>query len=149
MLRLSQIWPLQFSSSPFDKSISFLSTPYFVVPQNVLGSSGTFPFLSLQPDISLSSPGSPYWRMVFRSQYLGATCAHCYRGIIAPSLCQRTELHIPASTNIYYLLKYILKTMISLIPVWYHTVHSGLSHSFFCFFSSLRVYSQDTGFQSG
>lgn len=117
LLRLSQIRLFQVSSrvllmNPY----LFGAPPYFVVPQDVLDPTS-------EKDISLSIPGSSYWKMVFRSQCLGAIYGRYHSGIIAFGLSRRTALgNIRVCTelplvNIYYLLKCILKAWISLIPV--------------------------------
>lgn len=56
-----------------------------------------------QPFISLQSPGSFHWRMVFRNQDLLTRCAHCYWTIVVPRCSQKNilenicvHIHIPS-----------------------------------------------------
>ena len=68
---------------PFNIPSSFLSIPYFLVPQAGLVSSHVFSDLALASAVFPRKPGSFYYRIIFKNQALGAGCVHWYWSVIA------------------------------------------------------------------
>lgn len=79
------------SFCPFDIFSSFFEYPCFLA-QNVLNSSWTFSTLDLETTTFARSLGSFQWKIVFKSQDMGASFALCYWGIGTPIPSQWTEV---------------------------------------------------------
>ena len=71
LFKLCWLWPLR-ASCLFSMPSSFLLCGTTDTP----GSSCVFPAPALESTTSPRSPGSFYWRMVFRNQNLGTRCDH-------------------------------------------------------------------------
>lgn len=76
--------------------------PFWTPNKNVQWSQA-YGKLLLPTAISLQSPGSFHWRMVFRNQDLLTRCAHCYWTIVVPRCSQKNilenicvHIHIPS-----------------------------------------------------
>lgn len=90
----------------------FLSEHYFLV-HKMLHSACIFPTLALEPITSPRSPGSFYWRIVFRNQDLSGKCAHCHWGILASRFSQGSDLGNIYNPCIYTFFYIYLSTYLS------------------------------------
>lgn len=71
----------------------FLSTFLLFDTEYSLGSSSIFHSPVLESVTALGIPDSFHWRMVFRNQYEGAKCTHCYfRALLLLGLLRWKEL---------------------------------------------------------
>lgn len=118
LLKLSQIWPVWIFSSwflgPFDMSSSFFFFfEYFLTSwhEQIFQGSSSFPPLALESAISPRSTVSFQWGRIFRSQNLGAMCAHCYWVPLLQGPCSKwnqenfhtlNSFHKFGSRNSYY-----------------------------------------------
>ena len=97
---------------------------YFLVSQDVCGSSCIVPASALESSTSLSSLGSCYWGMVF-GNHVDAQCVHCCWHVIASRLSQWKIFFLNSWNKLYLIMIYLLSFE---IRHWFYFVEN------FCIF---------------